>query len=214
MDNETKYKTITTHFSEYLASSPESFNAVVFLDRDGVINVEKSYISDPGQMLLYAFTAQAIRKLNQRNIPVIVVSNQSAIARGFLTLEQLDVVHEKMFADLKKEGACVDAVFYCPHLPPDKAGEFSSNAFIKDCSCRKPKTGLFEAAQHTIGFQKDKTPLFMVGDSERDIIAGKNYGCTTLGVRTGHRCQNNENLPDYMCDDLDDAVNTILKLLD
>jgi len=178
----------------------------VFLDRDGVLNVEKNYLSRPEDLELFSFAAEAVRKINLSGYLAIVVSNQSAVARNLCTLEEVDIIHEKLIYELSRNNAHIDAIYFCPHYydkdSPDILPEFNI-----DCNCRKPKTGMFLKAADDFGIDLAKS--FMVGDTERDILAGRNAGCTTIGVRTGYGLEGSRVEPDHMFDDLLKAVDFI-----
>lgn len=179
----------------------------VFLDRDGVINIERSYICKPEEFTLYPFTGEAIKKINDAGYLAIVVSNQSAIARNMCTVEQVEKVHDKLKEELNKSGAHIDAIYYCPHLP-DLDLKSGDPKYLKDCDCRKPKTGLFEKAAHDYNIDKENS--WMIGDSSRDIVAGKNFGCKTIGVLTGHGKKGYSESLDYISGNLLEAVEFIL----
>lgn len=178
----------------------------VFLDRDGVLNEEKSYISRPEDLELYSFAAEAVRKINLSGYLAIIVTNQSAVARNLCTLDDVDRIHEKLIYELSQFNAHVDAIYFCPHYF-DKGSSSVMPEFNIDCDCRKPKTGMFVKAAGDFGIELDKS--FMVGDTERDILAGKNAGCITIGVRTGYGLQGSMIKPDYMFSNLLEAVEFI-----
>lgn len=151
----------------------------VFLDRDGTINEEKGFLHSEEQFRLLPGAASAIALLNRMGWLVIVVTNQPVIARGEITLEELDNIHCKMETLLGEEGAYVNAVYFCPHHPdsgfPGERPEYKTG-----CSCRKPKPGmLLEAAKQ---FHINLALSWMVGDSERDMKAGETAGCHTAGL--------------------------------
>lgn len=180
----------------------------IFLDRDGVINVEKNFVLSPDEIELYPFSGGAIKKLNQAGYLVIVITNQSAVARNYISLDDLERIHRAMRHLLSSSaGARVDDIYYCPHRehldePPDNP------EFIKDCDCRKPKPGmLLEAARR---WDIDLESSWLIGDSARDIQAGKDAGCRTIGLRTGHALKGIVEPPDYIFDDLDEAVDFIM----
>jgi D,D-heptose 1,7-bisphosphate phosphatase len=180
----------------------------VFLDRDGVLNVERSFISTPEGLDLYDFTPAAVRNINQAGYLAVVVTNQSAIARNLCTEEEVQTIHAKLETLLGNEHAWLDAIYYCPHHP-DKGFPEENKAYKIDCDCRKPKTGMFLKAidKFNISIQDS----YMIGDSERDIQAGINAGCITMGVRTGYGIKKTRVLPDYMFENLEEAVNFIIK---
>jgi D-glycero-D-manno-heptose 1,7-bisphosphate phosphatase len=152
----------------------------VFLDRDGVINrrpPEGQYITRWEDMLFLPGVAEAISLLNMAGFRVIVVSNQRCVAKGLITLHELDAMHQRMSDKLGEAGATIEGIYYCPHeeQPP--------------CSCRKPAPGMLlrAASEHHI----DLTESWMIGDSDKDVLAGKNAGCKTVrlleqeGARSG-----------------------------
>ena len=148
----------------------------IFLDRDGTINKYVGYLRTPEQFELLDGVGEAIRKINLSGYLAIVVTNQPVIARGEVTVDGLQEIHNKMETMLGKEGAYLDGVYYCPHHP-DKgfAGEVEELKIV--CECRKPKAGLLlEAAKD---FNIDLSQSWMIGDSENDVLAGKNAGCKT-----------------------------------
>lgn len=179
----------------------------VFLDRDGVINEETGYISKPQEMKLYDFTAAAIRKANASGYLTIAITNQSSIARGYITLNELKVIHNKMETDLAKENAYLDSIYYCPHHP-ERSIPGEQTEFNADCLCRKPKPGMLLDAAYK--FNIDLSSSFVVGDSERDILAGKNAGCTTMGVMTGYGLRNTSIFPDFLFSHLSEAIDFIV----
>ncbi len=178
----------------------------VFLDRDGVLNVEKNYLCNPEDLELFSFAAEAIRKINLSGYLAIVISNQSAVARNLCSMEDVDRVHEMLIYELSRFNAHIDAIYFCPHYY-EKDSKTLIPEFNIDCDCRKPKTGMFLKAASDFGIELDKS--FMVGDTERDVLAGKNAGCTTIGVRTGYGLKDSGVKPDYMFDDLLQAVEFI-----
>ena len=148
----------------------------IFLDRDGTINKYVGYLRTPEQFELLDGVGEAIRKINLSGYLAIVVTNQPVIARGEVTVDGLQEIHNKMETMLGKEGAYLDGVYYCPHHP-DKgfAGEVEELKIV--CECRKPKAGLL--LQAAKDFNIDLSQSWMIGDSENDVLAGKNAGCKT-----------------------------------
>ena len=143
-----------------------------FLDRDGTIIFDKNYLSDPGQVKLYAKAAESINKLRKAGFKIIVVTNQSGIARKMFDEKDLAKVNKRFVSLLKKDGAKIDGLYYCPHIDEDK------------CRCRKPLAGMvFKAAkEHNIDLKKSYT----AGDSVRDYLLGFNAGAKGVMVLTGH----------------------------
>lgn len=145
----------------------------IFLDRDGTINVMKGFLTKAEDFELIEGVTDAIKMINKSGFLAIVVSNQPVIARGECTFEELENIHNKMETELGKAGAFVDAIYYCPHHP-DKGFDGERIEYKGECLCRKPKPGLlFQAAQE---WNIDLELSYMIGDSERDVEAGKNAG--------------------------------------
>lgn len=184
----------------------------VFLDRDGVINKEVGHISKPEQFELLPKVGEAIKLLNENNLKVIIITNQPVVARGEATIEDVENVHKKMKKEIEKHGAHIDAIYYCPHHPdrgfPGERVEYKIN-----CDCRKPKIGLLKKAVKK--FNIDLKKSFFIGDKTVDIQTGKNAGCKTILVKTGYGGKDKKfNVkPDFVCEDLLDAVNLILKMV-
>jgi len=136
----------------------------VFLDRDGTIIEDAHYIKSPLQVRLLPGAAAAIRKLNDAGIKAIVVTNQSGIARGLFTVEDYEAVRRRFESLLEREGARIDASYYCPHHP-SATGE---------CDCRKPRTKMFEDAIRDFGI--DARRVAYIGDRWRDVAASRVLG--------------------------------------
>jgi D-glycero-D-manno-heptose 1,7-bisphosphate phosphatase len=151
----------------------------VFLDRDGTINEQMGYINHISRFVLLPGVGRAIRKLNEHNIPVVVVTNQSGLARGYFPALLLDEVHEKMEQQLADGGAHIDGLYICPHHP-----EAKEKKYRKACNCRKPKIGLLEQAAADLNL--DLTRSFMVGDRWSDLKCGVAAGSTSILVLTGY----------------------------
>ena len=151
----------------------------VFLDRDGTINEQMGYINHISRFVLLPGVGRAIRRLNERSIPVVVVTNQSGLARGYFPASLLDEVHEKMAGQLAAEGAHIDGLYICPHHPEAKQEQYR-----KACNCRKPKTGLLEQAAADL--QLDLGNSFMVGDRWSDLKCAAAAGATPILVLTGY----------------------------
>lgn len=149
----------------------------IFLDRDGTINKYVGFLRNIDDFELIDGVAQAIKKINASGYLAIVVTNQPVIARGEVTVPQLQEIHNKMETLLGLEGAYLDAIYYCPHHPhKGYAGEVPELKI--DCGCRKPKPGmLLKAAED---FNIDLNQSYMVGDGENDVKAGMAAGCRSV----------------------------------
>ncbi|MBI4376045.1 MAG: HAD family hydrolase [Elusimicrobia bacterium] len=147
----------------------------VFLDRDGVIIEDVHYLRQASQLRIIPGAAAAIRRLRHAGLKVIVVSNQSAIARGLISRSGVDAVHRLLNRRLRQRGARIDAIYYCPHHP----GFGRKRA----CACRKPAIGMLKAAARR--FKLDIARCYLVGDTTTDIRAARNAGCAALLVKTG-----------------------------
>ena len=148
----------------------------VFLDRDGTINKYVGFLRDIEDFELLDGVSEAIKLINKSGYLAIVITNQPVIARGEVTYSQLDEIHNKMETLLGKEGAYLDAIYFCPHHP-DSGFDGEVKELKIDCDCRKPKPGLLLKAAED--FNIDLSSSWMVGDSKNDVIAGKNAGCHT-----------------------------------
>ena len=174
----------------------------IFLDRDGVINEDLDWIASPEELEIYPFAAKAIARANEAGFLVIVVTNQSVIARELCTLETLERIHAKMEGELAGGGARVDAIFFCPHHPAYSEGEL--------CGCRKPETGLVDKAVREFGIEPAES--YMIGDKTSDIQTGINAGMQTILVRTGKAGKDGLSRvsADWIEDDLLGAITRIL----
>lgn len=158
---------------------PEKGRKTVFLDRDGTMNVEVNYLHRPEDLKLIPGVPQAVRQLNEAGFRVVVVTNQAGVARGYYGEEDVKLLHQYLNGQLKAEGAHVDAFYYCPHHPEHGIGRYK-----QECSCRKPGTGMFEAADRD--YPVDRKRSFMVGDKLIDTEAGRRFGVRSILVGTGY----------------------------
>ena len=174
----------------------------ILLDRDGVINADSpDYILSPDQWQPLPGSIEAIARLNQAGLLVGVCSNQSAVGRGMISEDTLRAVHQRMAAQLKAQGAHLDAIAVCPHAPTD------------DCNCRKPRPGLIEKLLNQWDLAPDDAVF--IGDSARDIQAAVAAGVEGWLVRTGNGRQTERQWADHHTqpktfDDLNAAVNALL----
>jgi D-glycero-D-manno-heptose 1,7-bisphosphate phosphatase len=175
--------------------------AYVLLDRDGTINVECNYLSDPEHLELLPGAAEGLSKLRALGVGLAVVSNQSGLGRGYFDAEQLERIHERLRALLGDADLAVDGIYFCAHTPEAK------------CACRKPEAGMIVRAATELGF--DLQHSFVVGDKQCDIEMGRRVGAVTVLVRTGYGLQSAEEgvQADYTVDDLSGAADHIAGLL-
>lgn len=173
----------------------------IFLDRDGTINKTVGFLSKEESFELLPQVADAIRKINDSDYLAIVITNQPVVARGEISEEGLQIIHNKMETLLGENGAYLDAIYYCPHHP-DKGFEGEIKELKIHCDCRKPKPGLLIRAAKD--FNIDLSKSWMIGDDIRDVGAGKNAGCKTILIG------DKESGEDYLATSLYDAVSLVL----
>jgi D-glycero-D-manno-heptose 1,7-bisphosphate phosphatase len=157
-----------------------------FLDRDGVLNVDHGYVHQPAQLEWVDGAAEAVRLLNETGYRVVVVTNQSGIARGLYDEKALEHFHAHMQERLAEKGARIDRFYFCPHHP-----QGSVAAFAIVCECRKPKAGMLEQAARD--FAIDRSRSFLIGDTDADMAAAEAFGIP--GIRFDHR---RESLPEVV----------------
>lgn len=178
----------------------------VFLDRDGVINEEVNLLWRADQLVLIAGAAEGVRLLNQGGRKVIVVTNQSVVARGLVSPRAVGVIHRALRLMLAQHGARLDAIFYCP---------YHENADVPRYRCfsdaRKPGIRMLLKAERR--FRLDLSKSYMIGDQSVDIEAGQRAGCRTILVRTGFGGRDGKYpaVPDLVCDNLLEAAQIIVK---
>lgn len=160
-------------------------NKAMILDRDGTINVDKNYLYKSEDFEFIPGAPEAIKRFNDMNYLVIVISNQSGIARGYFTEEDLLVLHKYMDEELEKYGAHIDDYYYCPHLPDAPVEKYRI-----DCNCRKPKTGLLEQAIQK--YNIDLANSWVVGDRTRDVDGGVMLGMKGALVLSTNKDSNKE----------------------
>jgi D,D-heptose 1,7-bisphosphate phosphatase len=179
-----------------------SLPGAVFLDRDGTVNHDKGYISRPEDFNIYPYAGKAIKMLNDLRMLVFIVTNQSGVARGYYTLDDLDKIHSRMKEQLAEQGASIDGIYISPYF-----SEGTVDPYVVDHEDRKPNLGLFKKARREFSFSPKDS--FMIGDRYSDIVFGKRAGLTTILVLTGDgekEFLNNrkdwEYSPDYIVRDL------------
>jgi D-glycero-D-manno-heptose 1,7-bisphosphate phosphatase len=186
----------------------------VFLDRDGVLVQDNGVLTDPRSIRLIPDIAEALRRLANAGFKLIVVSNQSAVARGLMTEEEVRALQKEIEAELARAGAPpLDAFYFCPHHPNATLENYRA-----ECACRKPRPGLLQQAASEHGL--DLAATFMIGDRLTDAMAGARAGCRTVLVETGQHTapliqmtdpMDPDFRPDFRCADLLTAADWILK---
>lgn len=174
----------------------------VILDRDGTINVNHHYLSDPERMALLPGSGRALRLMQDLGMNLIVATNQSAIGRGLLTRERLTQINNRMIDLLGEYGVALTALYYCPHTPEDH------------CHCRKPQPGMIEMAAKDFNF--DPQDVFVIGDNVCDVQLAKRVGAISILVTTGFGAEvakNEDVMPDYIVTDLLEAARLLEYLL-
>ena len=151
----------------------------IFLDRDGTLIEEVGHLSRIEDLRIYPEALEAVRKINQSGALTLVITNQSAIARGFLNEEELGDVHASLQEDFRREGARIDGFYYCPHHPAAGAGTYT-----QECNCRKPQPGMLIRAAREL--QLEMATSYMIGDRLGDVEAGHRAGCRSLLIKTGY----------------------------
>lgn len=174
----------------------------VFLDRDGVLTVEESYVCSADQLKIFPYAEECIEEIHRKGYYAIVITNQSGIARGLFSEEELQKMNQVLIRETK-----VDAVYYCPHHPEGIVKKYAAA-----CNCRKPRTGLFEKA--CLDFHIDLENSFMVGDRAGDILAGKRMSIQTVLLESGYGSGRLEQevQPDYQLENLKTFVELLDKL--
>ena len=150
-----------------------------FLDRDGTINEDTGYVSGPDELIIYPWAAEAIRLINDAGAKAIIITNQSGVARGFYSEETLLQIHDRLKEELAREGAIVDAIYYCPHHP--RVGD---RRYRIVCDCRKPALGLLNQAVTDHRIDLDRS--WVIGDKASDIRMAAEAGARAALVLTGY----------------------------
>jgi histidinol-phosphate phosphatase family protein len=176
----------------------------VLLDRDGTLIQERHYLADPDGVELVPGAGAALRRLNQAGYPVALVTNQSGVARGLISREDVDRVHARLEKLLADEGAHLDGIWVCPHHP-EHGGS---------CSCRKPSPGLAEEAARALHLDLHRS--FVVGDKLCDVELARGVGASPILVRTGYGAAHADDHAEVLAgvaivDDLSQAVQKILE---
>ncbi len=178
----------------------------VFLDRDGTLNEDRGYVGFRRDFAWLPGAVEAVRRLNEAGLAVVVVTNQAGVARGFYTEDDVRRLHAEVAEDLAAAGARVDAFYYAPHHPEGVVA-----GYVERHPDRKPGTGMFERAIRDLGL--DPARSFVVGDKESDVTPGRALGMTTVLVRTGYgREHEPATAADHVVDDLPAAAALLLRL--
>lgn len=183
-------------------------NKAVFLDRDGTLNEDPGYLGDPKRLILFPDTGKSLALLkNEYNFLLIVVSNQSGVARGIISFDDVQAVNDELNKQLQKYNVKIDAFYFCPHHP-----EFNNQP---ECDCRKPSPKMiFEASKD---FNIELSKSYFIGDTIADLEAGKNAGIQSILVKTGHGAkslsllQKENNFPTFVAENLFEASKFIIK---
>lgn len=186
MNNSTHHSPLTTYQRK----------KAIFLDRDGVINVEKNYVSTIAEFEFIPGLFSALKTFQDKGYLLFIITNQSGIARGYYTIHDFEVLTAWMLQEFKKEKIGISQVEFCPHSPDDV------------CQCRKPKTGMIDNILKN--FNVDLEHSWLIGDKNADIQCAKNAGIkNTIQVKSGHAFDETKSLADFICDSIVDCVKLI-----
>lgn len=180
------------------------------MDRDGVLNEEVDLLHREDQLVLIPGAAEAVRRLNDAGVLVIVATNQPVVARNLCTEDDVRRINARLESMLREAaGARIDAIYFCPHHPETHHPD-GNPAYRGPCDCRKPNIGMLEQARERFGLDYDR--CFLVGDSTRDIQTGANAGCRTILVKTGYAGRDGacDVAPDFVAADLAAAADIVL----
>jgi len=178
----------------------------VFLDRDGTINEDVNYLNHPDQIELISGSAEGIKLLSENGFIVVVITNQSGVARGIIEEEKLPLIKDRFCRLLEEKGAKIDGYYYCPHYLKGKVEKYA----VK-CDCRKPAPGMLKQAAEDLDI--DLKGSYVVGDKVCDIELGKNVGAVSILVKTGYgksEAENCESSSDHTAENLLDAAQWII----
>ena len=182
----------------------------IFMDRDGTVCEEVGYVNHVDRIRLLPRSAEAVRLANQAGFQTVIVTNQAGVARGYFDEDLVHEVHDAVRRQLAEAGARIDGIYYCPHHP-----EVGAPPYRRECDCRKPGPGMLLRAREEMGI--DLGASYMVGDTVKDLGAGRAVDATTVLVLTGygrgelqHQSDRWTVHPDHVCEDLLEAVQWIL----
>lgn len=182
----------------------------MFFDRDGTLIEDVGYLRTAAGLRMIDGAPEAVRRLNSRGFLTFIISNQSGVARGFFTEEDLAPIHARLEAELGTAGAHLDRIYYCPHHPTRGTPPYNV-----ECTCRKPRTGMLDRAVEEFGV--DLSRSFVVGDKFADVKAGQNAGARTVLVLTGYgpsavqECRDAGITPDAVRPSIAEAVTFIME---
>lgn len=181
-------------------------NGAVFLDRDGTINEEVGHLDSLEKLRIFPAAFEAVRMLNESGMRVIVVTNQSGVARGFFNEAFVETVHEQIRKRFREKGAFIDYFYYCPHHPTEGIGEYRV-----ECGCRKPEPGMLLRASAELGV--DLPSSYVVGDTARDVELAARCSAAGILVKTGYGMETALSgiEPVYIAEDILDAARWILE---
>ena len=182
----------------------------VFLDRDGTLIEDAKYLKRVEDIKIIDGTPESIKKLNDNNVLAFLVTNQSGVARGYFSEDDVTIINNALSDVLKAKDAYLDGYYYCPHHTKGTVKEYSC-----DCDCRKPKSGMINQALN-IFKEINLKKSYVIGDKAIDIELAKNAGCKGILVKTGYGAQvadENNIEADYIAENINDAVNWVLENL-
>jgi len=187
-------------------------NKAIFIDRDGTLIEDRGYICDFIQVNIFPFSFEAVKVINENGFKVIVITNQSSIARGICTEYQVQKLHNKMEELFRSNGAIINAFYYCPFYELGVIEKYK-----KRDECRKPLPGMILKAAKDLNI--DLNESFMLGDNIKDVIAGRKANCKTILVKTGNWSKTKKDLklikikPDFIADNVLKASMKVVELL-
>lgn len=182
----------------------------VFLDRDGTLIKDKNYLDTPDGVEWFDGAFEALERLSESGFKLVVITNQSGVARGYMTEEDVDAIHDRIRKDLEAHGLHLEGVYYCPFLEDGDVEEYA-----KDSPLRKPSPGMLHQAREDLGISLEES--WVVGDKVSDVKAGRRGGCYTVLVRTGKgsdaeaEFEGRNEKPDAIVDDIGGAADWIVK---
>jgi len=186
-------------------------HSAVFLDRDGTVNEEVGYLCDLDNLRLIPGAGAAIKRLNEAGLKVVLVTNQSGVARGYFPEALVHETHERLDRMLRKEGARIDAVYYCPHHPTE-----GNSRYTMICDCRKPGTGLIDRAARDLALDVKRS--YVVGDKWSDVELGQRAGAHSILVQSGFAPDDPGNVrpenlrePDFVAHTITEAAEWIVR---